>query len=115
MSSQPSLFGAPPRLIPRKKGKLTLDERFEAWVKANPHIVARFLRFAREAQASGRRRFGIGMIAERVRWYTYVESKEDGYRVNNSYRSRLARLLVERDPSLAGMFEFRKLTSKRVL
>ena len=115
MSSQPSLFGAPPRLIPRKKGKLTLDERFEAWVKDNPHIVDCFLRFAREARDSGRRHFGIGVIAERVRWYTSVESKQDDYRINNSYRSRLARLLVERDPSLAGMFEFRKLTSKRVL
>ena len=115
MSSQPSLFGAPPRLIPRKAGKLTLDERFEAWAQDNAHIVDCFLRFAREARDSGRRHFGIGVIAERVRWYTSVESKQDDYRINNSYRSRLARLLVERDPSLAGMFEFRKLTSKRVL
>jgi hypothetical protein len=92
---------------------LTLDEQFQKWAKENPAVIDCFLRFAREARDAGRRRFGIQMIAERVRWYTAVESKKDDFKVNNSFLSRLARLLVDRDLSLCGLFEFRELKSRK--
>jgi len=109
MSSQPSLFGNPPRLVPTKRPKTTLDGRFDDWAAENPEIVELFLRYAREARASGRH-YGIKAIAERVRWHVTVEKRED-YKINNSYMSRLSRLLVRVDPDLVGLFEFRKLKS----
>lgn len=106
--TQPTLFDTP---TSRPK-PVTLQERFEAWVRHNPEIIELFLRYARDARAAGRIRYGIGSIAERVRWHVNVESRGDDFKINNSYRSRLARLLVTRDTTLAGMFEFRTLKSK---
>ena len=82
------------------------------WVWANEPVVELFLRFAREAKQARHGHFGIKAIAERVRWEVYIARKEaDPFKINNSYVSRLARLLVSREPSLKGLFEFRKLRS----
>jgi hypothetical protein len=106
---QRDLFGKPPKRRPA-----TLDERFLLWMGANEKMVELFLRFARDAKQSGAKHFGIGAIAERVRWEVFIERKEaDPYKVNNDYRSRLARHLVKLDPSLEGLFEFRKLAAER--
>jgi hypothetical protein len=111
VNAQPSLFGPPPGPAFKRK-PATLEERFRLWVFANEHVIELFLKFAREAKAAGKGHFGIGAIAERVRWEVYITRKEaDPWKINNSYRSRLARLLVKRDPSLEGFFEFRKLRS----
>ena len=105
MNAQPSLFEIPPA----GARKLTVEERFEAWAKDNPKVVGFFLKFAREARDAGMRRYGTKAIAERVRWYVIVEKKGDDYKINNTYMSRVARYLVKLDPSLSGLFEFRKL------
>jgi hypothetical protein len=106
MSAQPSfLFDAGMRR------KLTLQERFDEWARENPDVIGHFLRFAREARNAGFERYGVKAIAERVRWHVLVEKRGAEFAINNSFMSRLARLLVERDPSLEGMFEFRKLKS----
>lgn len=86
----------------------TLQERFDAWAAENADLIETFLRFAHEARAAGFARYGVKAIAERVRWEVVIVKREE-YAVNNSFMSRLARLLIERDPSLEGMFEFRKL------
>lgn len=100
---QQDLFGKPPKRRPA-----TLEESFRLWLEANPSTVNLFLRFAREAR--GRGRFGIKALAERVRWEHLVVRKEGAkYAINNSFLSRLARELVRRDPSLEGLFEFRKI------
>jgi hypothetical protein len=91
------------------KRRLTLQERFDRWVAANPHIIEHFRRFAREVKRSGARQYGIKAIAERVRWHVRIEKGEEDFKVDNNYMSRLSRLLVERDPALAGMFSFRAL------
>ena len=90
---------------------LSLDERFERWARENPGIVEHFLRYARELKGSGVRHYGIKSIAERVRWHVRVESRDQDFKINNNYVSRLARLLVKRDPSLEGLFETRRLHS----
>jgi hypothetical protein len=106
MTAQSNLFD------PITKRRLTLQERFDRWVDANPNLIELFLQYAREAQSVGRERYGIGALAERVRWNVVIEKRGEEFALNNDYRSRLARLLVKRDPNLAGLFEFRKLTSE---
>jgi hypothetical protein len=104
---QQNLFGKPPKRRPA-----SLDELFRLWVFANERIIQMFLRFAQQAKGTGHKKVGIKAIAERVRWEVFIERKEaDPYKINNSYVSRIARLLVQRDPSLDGLFEFRKLKS----
>ncbi len=89
---------------------MTIQEKFEQWLNANPHAVEMFLRYAREAKQRGFTKYGIGAIAELVRWDLNKSfTKTDRFKLNNIYRSRLARHLVKIDPSLEGFFETRTL------
>lgn len=83
-------------------------EKFAEYLAANPEIYDALRRFALEAKRAGRARLGIGALCERVRWYTDIEAKGDGFKINNSFRAHFARLLMEREPELAGFFETRK-------
>lgn len=85
------------------------EAAFLAHCEANPHIYETLRRFALEAKRAGRSRIGIAAIFERVRWYTQVETRDDTFKLNNNWRSYYARLLMEREPELAGLFETRKL------
>ena len=104
---QPDLFGKPPKRRPA-----TLDESSKLWAFANEPVIQLFLKFALEAKVSGNKKFGIKAIAERCRWEHLVVKKEGAeWAINNNYMSRLARLLVQREPFLEGFFEMRKLIS----
>lgn len=88
---------------------MTLDERFQAFHQANPHVLEELRKLALQAQSKGIRRVGIKMLWEVLRWRG-MKTHGDAYCLNNSYTSRYARLL-ERDPALRGMFETRVLRS----
>lgn len=96
--------------LPKRK-RLTIQERFDDWIVHNPAILELYLKFARDADASGRRRYGIGAITERVRWHVEVETRGDQFKINNDFRAPLARLLVARDAHLKNLFEMRKRRS----
>lgn len=78
----------------------------------NPKVYEYVKRFANEAKASGRERFGIGMIWERLRWYTTVETNDEQFKLCNNHRSCYARLLMLDDPSFEAFFS-RKATNKQ--
>ena len=86
-----------------------LDQRFSEFHAENPHVFVLFERFSDEARIRGRKRIGAKMIVERIRWYTQVETNGDSFKINNSYTSRYVRLLTEKRPDLAPLFETRKL------
>lgn len=88
----------------------SIQERFEAFHRANPQVAMLLVRFAREAHAAGRSRIGIGALWERLRWYSSVETVNgEPFKLNDNFRSRYARLLAEENPELAHLFETRKL------
>lgn len=90
------------------------DAKFYEWLKANPHIIDVFLKFARRARNSGHKRFGMQAIVERVRWETNVELQAvDEFKINNDFAAPMARYLVKLDPALDGLFEFRVRRWKR--
>lgn len=78
----------------------------------NPQVYELVKRFALEAKASGRERFGIGMIWERMRWFTTIETNDDKFRLCNNHRSCYARLLMLDDPSFQSFFS-RKTSVKQ--
>lgn len=92
---QPDLF--PDRNI-RMKAK--------RWMEENPNVYELFKRFTMELVGAGRK-FNISLITERVRWECYFKYKEE-FKINNSYRSYIARKLVSDIPELRGVFQFRK-------
>jgi hypothetical protein len=103
--NQQSLFDQPEDK-PRKR-RLTIEERFTEWARENPEVVEIYLKYAREARNSGRRRYGIAAITERVRWHMNIQTVGDDFKINNNHRAPMARLLAKLDPSLAELFETR--------
>lgn len=82
--------------------------RFLAYHAANPQIYQQLRRFAREAVQAGAKRLSINLLFERVRWFTAVEAQDDAFKVNNTFRAWYARLLMQQEPALAGVFETRR-------
>lgn len=91
--------------------KPTLDERFTAYHEANPQVYRELVSLAREVKAQGQKA-GIGMLWEVMRWRIFFQTKDpDGWKLNNDYRSRYARLMMEQEEDLAGFFDIRELRS----
>lgn len=87
------------------------DAAFWKFFSANPDVYKAFVYFALEAKRKGADRIGAKAVWERLRWSLNVEFRTNGkdYALNNNFVSRYARLAMNREPSLAGMFETRKL------
>lgn len=90
---------------------MTIQERFEQFHDDNPEILSYLIRFAREAKASGFKKYGIEAIWQRMRWHVSfeVKNRKDDYKFNDHYRSRYARLVMKTAPDLDGFFEIRAL------
>lgn len=91
--------------------QLTIQERFDVWLRANPFVYDLFVQYALEAQNKGFEHYGIQSIAERVRWHLDFETEDNygGWKINNTYLSRLARYIEENEPLLKDFFSKRKL------
>lgn len=89
-----------------------LERRYREWLAtpAGQKVFALFERFALQMLDHGRR-FGIALIAERVRWEirTTWAVDESGWKINNSWRAYLSRSLIERYPGLAALIETRRV------
>lgn len=91
------------------KFSATIQERFEEFHKANPRIYDLLVRFALEAKRSGRPRYSIDAIIQRVRWHLSIETTDSDFKLNDHFTSRYARLIMSRVPELDGFFEVREL------
>ena len=100
-----------PVLPPSPPDEHDLDVAFAAYHKAHPETYDTLARLARQALAKGCTRGGMKMLFEVARWEQYLATGDDGYKLNNSFASRYARLLMEREPDLQGFFETRGLRS----
>jgi hypothetical protein len=88
--------------------KPTIQERFDAWMAANPEVYDEIVRLARQAKDAGRTRCGMKELWEVARWHLRLRTRGDDYRWNNDYTAPMARLIQEREPDLAHLFETRK-------
>jgi hypothetical protein len=82
-------------------------EKFWKYHEENPHVFEILMKFAMQIKRSGRNRYSIVSIFERVRWHYEIETTGDEFKINNSYRSCYSRLLIMKDPSFDGFFETR--------
>jgi hypothetical protein len=92
--------------------KRTIQERFDAWLALNPDVYPTIVGLAREAKRAGKRRTGMKMLWEVTRWQLRLRTRGDDFKLNNDYCAPLVRLVQEREPDLAGMFETRKRRAK---
>ena len=91
----------------------TIQVRFDRFVREHPEVVTEMRRMCLDLVAQGHTRLSMKMIFEVARFRTMLGARpgEEPYRLNNVYTSRMARLLAESTPELAGVFETRALVS----
>ncbi|WP_180685932.1 hypothetical protein [Streptomyces gossypiisoli] len=87
----------------------TIQAQFEAFHQLNPWVLRALERLTADYLKRGAKRVGIGMLFEVLRWRYTLATEGDDFRLNNSYRSRYVRLLIERHPEWRSAFEVRAL------
>jgi uncharacterized protein YbaP (TraB family) len=90
----------------------SIQRRFEAFHQANPHVLTTLEDMARKWFDQGNAQVGIGMLWEAMRWLAGTQTNVnqlDLYRLNNNYRSRYVRLMIQRNPQWVDRFHTREL------
>ena len=95
--------------------------RFWTYHREHPKVYQLLRVYALDAAAAfaPTGRIGIGLLFERLRWYVRVETRrqqerrreEGDWKLNNDFRSLMAREVMAADASLAGLFETRAMTA----
>ena len=101
---QDSLFGGP----------RSIQERFVRFHSRNPDVYEALCTLARRAKRAGRSTIGIGMLYEVLRWEWIITGLPDSaeeFKLSNDYRSRYARLIMDDEEDLDGIFNLRSLRS----
>ncbi len=101
---------APPAATPRheRKPAKSSRERFESFHAENPDIYQLFRKFTFQAIEAGREHFSGRTIAERIRWYTQVETGDPtGFKLNDHWAPYYVRLFIDEFPEHADFFETR--------
>ena len=88
-----------------------MERRFREFHRDNPEVYDELMVLVRQAIARGRKKIGIKMLWEVVRWNRFLRTTDEKYKLNNNYHSRFARLIMEKEPGLQGIFEIRELKS----
>lgn len=83
---------------------------FHEWASVNKHIVEWIEHEALRLKRAGFQHYSVKTLWEVARHHTALnEGPGSKWKLNNSWTSRVARLLIERRPELDGFFELRRL------
>jgi hypothetical protein len=88
-----------------------IDAKFWKFHEDNPHVFDELVRLSDQARARHRKKIGMKMLFEVIRWNSVIRTKGDIFKLNNSYAPRYVRLIEERRPDLIGLFEKRSMKS----
>ncbi len=90
------------------------ERRFKEFHAANPNVYKELLRLTRLARDRGATRIGIRMLWEVTRWNLTVDTHDpnSSFKLNDHYHSRYVRLIIEKHPNLAKLFELRRLRTE---
>ena len=105
----PTLIGTEIVDVPNR---LTIDQRFESFHKANPQVADRMLTLARRRLDRGETFISVKALWEELRAsFQKSDLAYDGFdttKLNNSYTALYARLIIKLEPRLADVIELRK-------
>lgn len=85
-----------------------LEASFWEFHRANPLVYSRLVGLATQWRESGVRKIGINALFERLRWEMSLRTHGGEFKLNNNHRAFYARMLMENEPELAGLFALRK-------
>jgi hypothetical protein len=91
----------------------TIEERFLDFHAANPWVYDELVLLARRAKRRGLKKIGIDVLFGNLRWRQAIRTSGDqGFKMNNDFRSRYPRLIMDQEPDLEGFFEVRALKAR---
>lgn len=86
-----------------------IKSKFKEFHRTNPQIYRILVDLAREAKNAGKTKIGIAMLWEVMRWNIFITTNgKEKYKLNNDYKAFYARLIMEQENDLNGIFELRK-------
>mgnify|MGYP000149013144 CR=1 FL=1 len=87
------------------------ERDFLQFHKENPKVFEELVALAEKARSKGRKKIGMKMLFEIVRWNRMFDTTDLKFKLNNNYTGRYARMIMETYPQYEGMFELRELRS----
>ena len=90
----------------------TIEQKFWEFHEAHPEVYAELVGIARGLIRRGYKRFGIATCYEVCRWRSMMGvgvGRTEPFKLNNNYRAYYARLIMQREPDLRGIFKTREL------
>lgn len=91
---------------PANKKAAELEARARSWIGANPLVWAKWVEEVAGAAQSGTR-WSCQLLAEKARAYDLVNKHGEPFKVNNTLRPALARILCEEVPAARSYVELR--------
>ena len=89
-----------------------IADQFAEFHAAHPDVYEQLSALAHEIKDRGFTRYGIATLFEVVRHHRQTSGKDaQGFKLNNNFRSHYARLLMEQEAELKGLFELRTMTA----
>jgi len=87
----------------------SIKSRFAKFHSENPSVYACLVSLARQFRYQRPdAQVGIGMLYEVLRWNHYMEvNTNEEYKLCNDFRAPYARLIMEQEPELKGIFKMR--------
>jgi hypothetical protein len=85
-----------------------LEAAFWKFHEGNPHVYDLLVRLAREWKGQTGRQLGIKALFERARWEYSVRTTDSAPALNNNHTAFYARLIMERERDLQGIFHTRE-------
>ncbi len=87
----------------------TIEEQFEKFLIANPHVYREFVARALKLRRAGWKHYGAKAIVEVIRYDHNVKTESrDPFKVNNNFTCLLARKAMAEYSELADFFETRE-------
>ena len=96
-------------VLPLNRSKI--EQAFLQFHADNPLVYDELVALAKDLRSRQYDTLGIGMLFEVLRWrrMKLVAGNDYDFKLNNNYRAYYARLIMEREPDLAGVFNTREL------
>ncbi len=91
-----------------------MTKGFEEFHSNNPHVYERLVGMTSGLLDRGRKRVGIGMLFEVLRWEHHMDTLTDEpFKLNNNYRAYYVRMIEARNPQWRGVFSKRTSESDK--
>ena len=111
MNIEQDLFANPKKIEPalenNPRPKKDLRDAARKWIVEHPRTMRFINHFAKEMVAK-KKKFGVKLLIERVRWEHLIQGGDDRFKVNNNHTAYIARWIIQVIPAAEEFLSFRE-------